>query len=109
VGDEKNHLGDKLHKKEKVEEDGFIREREAAALARLRQQKEARQADQARAQVLGRCPKCGEPLAAVEHYGVTVKECPGCHGMWVDQGELETLASRERDSWLGRFFYRPRR
>lgn len=102
--DEKNHLGDKLHKKEKADEDRFIREREEAVLARLRQQKAATQQQELR----DRCPKCGERLVPVEELGATVEECPAGHGMWLDKGELQTIAGRERDSWLGRYFYRPK-
>ncbi len=54
------------------------------------------------------CPKDGSRLMTTDHYGVTVEECPSCHGMWLDAGELEKIASRERDSWLGRIFLRPR-
>jgi hypothetical protein len=39
--DEKNHLGDKLRDKERAEEDKFFREREKAALEKLRQKQQA--------------------------------------------------------------------
>ena len=106
--DEKDHLGDKLHKKEKAEEDRFVREREEALLARLRQQKTATQQQELRELTRDRCPKCGERMVPVKQLGATVEECPGGHGMWIDKGELQTIAGRERDSWLGRFFYRPK-
>ena len=48
-------------------------------------------------------------MGALGLHGVTVEECPTCHGTWLDANELETVAQRERDSWLGRLFYRPRR
>ena len=47
-------------------------------------------------------------LAPVVYQGVTVDQCPACQGVWLDRGELEALAPRERESWLGRFFYRPK-
>ena len=106
--DEKNHLGDKLHKKEKAEEDHFIREREEALLARLRQQKATATHAEVRELTRDRCPKCGERMVPVKQLGARVEECPGGHGMWIDKGELQTIAGRERDSWLGRFFYRPK-
>ncbi len=37
------------------------------------------------------CPVCGERLRAVEKYGVEVEICPGCKGVWLDRGELETI------------------
>jgi len=39
--DEKNRLGDKLRDKERAEEDKFFREREKAALEKLRQKQQA--------------------------------------------------------------------
>ena len=107
--DEKDRLGDKLHQKEKAEEDRFFAERDKALLEKLRREKSATELKEVRDLARMRCPKCGERLATVEHLGVTVDECPSCHGMWLDKGELQTLAARERESWLGRFFYRPKR
>jgi uncharacterized protein with PIN domain len=106
--DEKDRLGEKLHQKEKAEEDRFYAERDKALIEKLRREKAAEQSRQAAEAVRMRCPKCGEHLVAVEHLGVTVDECPKRHGMWVDDRQLETLARREHDSWIGRFFYRPK-
>ena len=103
--DEKDHLRDKLQKKEKAEEDQFIKERERAALERLRQQRAAAE----HGVVRDRCPRCGEQLAHVTLHGVKVEECPTGHGMWLDKSEIEVIARRERDSWLGSIFYTPRR
>lgn len=37
------------------------------------------------------CPKCGTKLEEAALEGVTVDICPGCHGVWLDEGELEKL------------------
>jgi len=103
--DERDRFGDKLRQKEKADEDRFFAERDKAALESLRQQRST--TDVAPGPM--RCPKCGEQLANVDEHGVTVAECPTGHGLWVDHHQLETIATRERDSWLGRFFYRPKR
>jgi len=104
--DEKDRFGEKLHQKEKAEEDRFFAARDQALLEKLRREKTAAQLAELRELAHMRCPKCGDGLATVEHHGVRVEECPACHGMWLDQGELEQLAHRERDSWLGRLFFR---
>ena len=103
--DEKDRLGEKLHQKEKAEENRFFAERDKALIEKLRREKAA---EQGRHAAPMRCPKCGEQLVAVEHLGVTVDECPKRHGVWVDDQQIETLAQREHDSWIGRFFYRPK-
>jgi hypothetical protein len=108
MADEKDRLGNKLKDKRKAEEDRFFAERDKALLEKLRQQNLTADEEKVRTLALMRCPKCGEELATVELHGVSVDECPGGHGMWLDAGELELLAGRERDSWLGRFFFRPK-
>jgi len=99
MADEKDRLGEKLHQKEKAEEDRYFAERDRELLARLRRQKAGETLS---------CPRCGTALSPVMHQDVTVDQCPDCQGMWLDRGELEALAPRERGSWLGRFFYRPK-
>jgi len=100
--DEKDRLHDRLKEKEKAEEDRYFRQRDEEALARIRREKQPPQTG------TGQCPRDGAALVSVTQHGVTVDECPTCHGLWMDQGECEALAKRERESWLGRIFFRPR-
>jgi hypothetical protein len=109
MADEKDRLGDTLKDKRKGEEDRFFAEREKALLEKLRQQTLAAEEEKARATALMRCPKCGEKLGVRDVKGVTIDECPAGHGMWLDKGELQTLAARERDSWLSQVFFSPKR
>jgi len=104
--DEKDRLGNKLKEKEKAEEDHYFAERDRELLEKLRQQKASTAETQLRQQALMRCPKCGAKLVSLQHHEVTVEECPSCRGMWLDRGQLETLAQRENESWLARFFRR---
>ena len=64
---EKDRLGEKLHQKEKAEEDRYFAERDKELLEKLRHEKVAQ-----------RCPTCGTALIAVERHGKTVHECPAC-------------------------------
>jgi hypothetical protein len=109
MADEKDRLGDKLKEKRKADEDRYFAERDKALLEKLRQQSLGAEEEKARATALMRCPKCGEKLATRDVKSVTIDECPSGHGMWLDTGELEQLAERERDSWLGRLFLSPKR
>jgi uncharacterized protein with PIN domain len=104
MSSDKDKLGEKLHEKERAEEDRYFQEHERELVEKLRKKQSAQGHE-----THGLCPRCGERLASVKEHGVTVEECPAGHGLWVDRGEIETIAQRERDSWLGRFFYRPRR
>ena len=104
MASEKDPFRDKLEKKERAEEDVYFRARDQALIERMRNEKET-----VRSAGGMRCPKDGQPLVPFELVGVTVEECPSCKGMWLDQSEFETVAQRERDSWLGRLFFAPRR
>jgi hypothetical protein len=109
MANDKDRLGEKLRNKQKAEEDRFFGERDKALIEKLRKEKTAVQLQEIRELAHMRCPKCGEKLTELVQNDVTVDECPTCGGMWLDKGELEALATRERDSWLGRFFFRPQR
>ena len=100
--DDKDRLGDLLDKKKKADEDRFFAERDKALLEKMRKTAATEAPEPPRM----RCPKDGTALVTLEQRGVTIDECPTCQGMWLDRGELEQLAGRERDSWLGRYFFR---
>jgi len=42
-----------------------------------------------------RCPKCGLQLQEVKYKGIDVDVCFSCHGIFLDQGELETIVKHE--------------
>jgi len=100
--DEKDRLGTKLWEKEKAEEDRYFAQRDRELIEKLKQTQTTAEETALRQQALMRCPKCGEKLTSRQHHGVTVEECPACKGMWLDRGELETLAQREKTGWLAR-------
>lgn len=43
-----------------------------------------------------RCPKCGMQLQEELLGGVAVDICPGCRGIWLDDGELAKLAEGQK-------------
>jgi Zn-finger nucleic acid-binding protein len=47
------------------------------------------------------CPKCQSPMRSYERNGVTVDQCTGCRGVFLDRGELERLVDAE-----GQFYER---
>jgi hypothetical protein len=104
MADDKDRLGDKLRDKQRGEEDRYFNQRDKALLEKLKQQQAG-----AAAPAGMRCPKDGTALASIDQHGVTVEECPKCGGLWFDKGEVETVAKREKDSWLGRLVFGPRK
>lgn len=93
--DQKDRLGDKLRDVERGREDAYFQKRDQELLRKLREQR-------AREEARMRCPKCGSSLEPRVQQGITVEMCPDCGGLWLDQGEFEELARREREipSWV---------
>jgi rubrerythrin len=106
--DDKDRLGTKLREKEKAEEDRYFAQRDRELIEKLKKEKAATDEEALRQQSLMRCPKCGTQLATIQHHNVTVEECPSCQGLWLDRGELEILAQREKEGWLARLLRRNR-
>ena len=50
-----------------------------------------------------RCPKCGMELIEINYKNIKVDKCSECHGIWMDQGELEHVTHMEK-SILNKFF-----
>ena len=42
-----------------------------------------------------KCPKCGMDLIEIDYKSIKVDKCSGCDGVWLDAGELETVAKME--------------
>ena len=42
------------------------------------------------------CPKCGMELIEIDYKGIRIDECSECEGIWLDAGELATVAKLEK-------------
>jgi hypothetical protein len=49
-----------------------------------------------------RCPKCGGHLVTEEFHRVQIDRCPDCHGLWLDQGEIDAVMKFEDRGLLSR-------
>lgn len=99
MADDKDRLGTTLKKKERAEEEHYFAEQDRERIAKLR----AKRAEtEAAGQIAPSCPRCGKALVERDRRGVMVDVCDAGCGMWLDTGELELLAEREKDSWLSR-------
>ena len=52
------------------------------------------------------CPKCGNPWRSFERSGITIDQCTGCRGVFLDRGELERLIDTEGQYHEGRGYAR---
>lgn len=89
--------------RKKALEEEYFRRKEQEALEKLRQKREAEQAQAAAIH----CPKCEGTLLEVTHEGVQIDRCDKCNGVWLDAGELERLTEHEESGgWLRRLMGR---
>lgn len=52
-----------------------------------------------------KCPKCDGSLHETNYESIKIDVCDGCHGVWLDAGELAQIAHKdEQGGWLGRIF-----
>ncbi len=56
------------------------------------------QAERARLKELHymKCPKCGMDLAEIDYRGLKIDKCTDCEGVWLDPGELESIAAMDK-------------
>jgi hypothetical protein len=101
--EEKDRFGNKLRDAERGSEDQYFAERDRELVERLRQAKEGEPAAPPKQAAQVHCPKCGAQLVSHTFHDVSVEECPSCHGMWLDAGELEELARWENAGWVARW------
>ncbi|MBY0493851.1 MAG: zf-TFIIB domain-containing protein [Cyanobacteria bacterium] len=47
------------------------------------------------------CPKCQAVMRSYERNGITVDQCTGCSGIFLDRGELERLIQAEDVHYSG--------
>lgn len=47
------------------------------------------------------CPKCQSAMRSYERNGITVDQCTGCSGIFLDRGELERLIQAEDVHYSG--------
>jgi hypothetical protein len=50
-----------------------------------------------------KCPKCGMGLIEIDYRGIKVDKCSACDGVWLDSGELDSVAGLEKSVLDGLF------
>ncbi|WP_279339126.1 TFIIB-type zinc ribbon-containing protein [Sphaerisporangium perillae] len=53
-----------------------------------------------------RCPKCSGNMRTYDRNGVHIEQCENCRGIFLDYGELETLA-RVESQWSQQHYSSP--
>lgn len=80
-------------------EDEYFARSEAELKKRLAAERQAKmvveEREHAKQLHFMKCPKCGMQLEEVAFGEVKVDKCFNCGGLWLDDGELTTLVSKE--------------
>ena len=97
-------MADKWEERKKAQEDEYFVKKERELVAKLKAKLEAETKDTAKKTAPMTCPKCGESLKARSLQKIEIDQCTGCGGIWLDAGELESVAEKEGGSWLGKFW-----
>jgi ferredoxin len=85
---------------ERAREDIYFAQKDRELLAQLRV-KDQQELEEAILELCRlRCPKCARKLDETRYNNVRIDRCIGCGGVWLDPGELETLAPEEHHHWL---------
>ncbi len=83
-------------------EDEYFAKEDAERLKKLREQQTAESTARERKSHYMRCPKCGGTLSTEEFDGVQIDRCPDCHGVWLDDGEIDILVKHDDPGVLRR-------
>ena len=72
-------------------EDEYFLRQNAELIKRMRARLDDERRKQERTAHFMKCPRCGADLKEREAGSVKFDVCPECHGLWIDQGEIDLI------------------
>lgn len=97
-------MANKWDERKKAQEDEYFVKKERELLAKLKAKQENDAKTSTQQGYYMKCPKCGAALKERTFQKVVIDQCTACNGIWLDAGELEQVAGKENDSWLGKLW-----
>jgi uncharacterized Zn ribbon protein len=91
-----------LDNKPSKNEDEYFLKADAELIKAQRAKLDAEREAAARRQHFGKCPRCGADMKEQSLASVKIDVCTDCHGIFLDDGELE-LVSKVKDTAIGGF------
>lgn len=87
-----------IRKPNETEEEYFARieaEKKKKLEEELKKKKELEERERLKDLHWMHCPKCGMELKEEIYKGIRIDRCTSCHGVWLDNGELEQIAGSD--------------
>jgi Zn-finger nucleic acid-binding protein len=97
MADEKDRFGETMKLVERAKEDIYFAEKDRELIDKLKSQ--LRKVERQEAQP--HCPKCPGVLETYTFEDVTLDRCHQCGGVWMDNGELESVVRKLTRGPLG--------
>jgi ribosomal protein L37AE/L43A len=97
-------VANKWDERKKALEDEYFVKKEKELIEKLRTKSAAEKKAEIKEFCRMRCPKCGEALKERSFRKISIDQCAGCGGIWLDSGEIEQIAVKDEASWLGKFW-----
>jgi len=92
MDDQKDRFGEALRLLERAQEDIYFAAKDRELIEKLKAQ--LKKIYRPAAGNKFQCPKCPGQLESYEFMQFTLEHCPGCGGVWLDKGELESILTR---------------
>jgi len=93
-----------MTKKPGRDEDEYFQKLEQAKLSKLVAQRSDKlseaELDKLRELHWNHCARCGHVMETEAFRGQEIERCPNCGGVFLDKGELEALAGKDRSGFL---------
>ena len=88
-------IGKDLEKEGYSKEEEYFHRVNQALIEKRRRELDERRAEQksngSKSVHWMKCPKCGNQMQEILFSGIYADQCTGCHGIYFDQGEFETM------------------
>lgn len=91
-----------LDERGRAMENEYFRQREQELIQKMKSKLTSETSNQTE---IG-CPKCDGRLVETDYENIKMDVCNGCHGVWLDAGELAQIVNKEENNggWFERVF-----
>ena len=97
-------MSDAFDERRRGLEEEYFHRKNKEAIEKLREKMKVAEEAKAAGTSSMRCPRCDGNLKESTVEDVSIDTCEKCGGVWLDSGELEQLANKNKGGWLNRLW-----